>query len=115
MAQRTGSYILNEIGLVDLRWTGLLNTDTGNGMTIQAGFWKATIQVAGTFGAAGAVVLEGSNDGATYSTLKDPQGTAISMTDNTIFRVEGIPQFVRPRVSAGDGTTSLTVSVHATV
>ena len=69
-----------------------------------------SVQVTGTFGSGGTVVLEGSNDGGTtWTTLKDPFGTALSFTAAGLSQVvEGALQ-MRPRITAGDGTTDLNV------
>lgn len=115
MAVRIDSYVIDEIGLVNIKWPGLLNADTGLPVTVTSKFWKLTLQVSGTFGAGGTVLLEGSNDGTNYSTLKDVGGTAISITDTSIARLEGIPQYIRPRVSAGDGTTNLSAFIHGVI
>ena len=62
-----------------------------------------------TFGGATAV-LEGSDDGVTYFTLKDRYGTAVSTTTAARFDVENVPMHIRPRTSGGTGT-ALTVIV----
>lgn len=69
------------------------------------------VQVIGTFGAGGTVLIEGSNAGATWATLNNAQGAAASITAATVKQIVETPRYVRPRVSAGDGTTSLTVSL----
>jgi hypothetical protein len=73
-----------------------------------------SVQVTGTFGAGGTVVLEGSNDGTNYRTLTDPQGNALSFTSAGLEAIQEITRYVRPRVTAGDGTTSLTVTLCVT-
>jgi hypothetical protein len=69
------------------------------------------VHVTGTFSVGGTVVLEGSNDGTNYSTLTDLTGTAISKTSAGVSVVAENPRFIRPHVTAGDGSTSLTVTV----
>lgn len=89
-----------------IAWTGLVNGD--DGAPIQFGaFTDRSIQFGGTFGAGGTIVLEGSNDGVNYHPLTDPQGNAISKTTASIEAISEATRFVRPRVTAGDGTTSL--------
>jgi hypothetical protein len=56
-------------------WSGLLNTDDGDPFE-GAEFADRTAQVFGTFGAAGSVQLEGSNNGTNWNILADPQGNA---------------------------------------
>ena len=93
-------------------WTPLANGDSGTpyGMS---GFADRTVQIGGTFGTGGTVVVEGTNDGTNYATLNDPQGVAISKTSAALVGVAQITKFIRPRVSAGDGTTSITVTLLA--
>lgn len=115
MAIRTGSTVLGADGTLDVSWSGLLNGDSGTPVGLPRDYWKTTIQVVGTFGAGGTVLVEGNNDGVTWSTLKDVNNVAISITDNSIFRLEGIPKQVRARVSAGDGTSNLAVFMHGVI
>jgi hypothetical protein len=89
-----------------LSWAGLLNGDDGTPVEMP-GSADRSIQFVGTFGAGGTIVLEGSNDGVNYVTLTDPQGNAISKTAAGIEAVLELTRFVRPRVTAGDGTTDL--------
>jgi hypothetical protein len=95
-----------------VQWTPLANGDSGApyGMT---GFADRSAQISGTFGTGGTVLIEGSNDGTNYVTLSDPQGVAISKLAAGIFEISQIVKFIRPRVSAGDGTTSLSVTLTA--
>lgn len=75
-----------------------------------AGFSDRSIIVTGTFGAGGTVLWEGSNDGVTYVTLTDPQGNTLSITTAGAKAVTEAVIFARPRITAGDGTTSLSVA-----
>lgn len=115
MAQRSDTYIIDANGGLDVVWAGLLNGDNGAPVTIARDYWKLTAQAVGTFGAAGSVTLQGSNDGVTFSALKDVLGTTIAMTDNTIARLEGMPRYIRAFVTAGDGTTNLSVFLHGVI
>lgn len=74
-------------------------------------FADRSLQITGTFGSGGTIVWEGSNDGTNYVTLTDPQGNAISKTAAAIEAVTEVTQWARPRVTAGDGTTDLDVTV----
>ncbi|GAA0586678.1 hypothetical protein ACFQH5_20250 [Halomonas salifodinae] len=77
-----------------------------------AEWFDRTVQATGTFGSGGTVVWEGSNDGGTtWATLKDRQGNALSFTAAGLGAVDGITELARPRVTAGDGTTDINVSV----
>lgn len=87
-------------------WAGLLNGDDGQPYNGH-GLGDRSVQFVGTFGAGGTIVFEGSNDAATYASLTDPQGNAISKTATGIEQVMEAARQVRPRVTAGDGTTTL--------
>jgi hypothetical protein len=93
-------------------WTPLANGDSGSPYGMP-GWADRSIQAVGVFGVGGTVVAEGSLDGVNYFTLKDPQGVAISKTAAGIFAISQIVKFIRPRISAGDGTTSLTCTLLA--
>jgi hypothetical protein len=93
-------------------WGPLANGDSGDGVTLAV--WQdRTVQVVGTFGAAGSVTLQGSNDGGTtWATLTDPQGAALTFTATGLRQILELPHMIRPAVTAGDGTTALNVYVH---
>jgi hypothetical protein len=88
-------------------WTGLANGDDGTPITMLE-FADRSVQVVGTFGAAGSIRLEWSNDGGTtWVTCTDPQGNDIIKTAAGGESVTEVGRLVRPRVTAGDGTTAL--------
>lgn len=92
-------------------WTPLTTTNT-DGAPVEWLQWAdRCVQVTGTFGTGGTVVLQGSNDGSTWATLNNAQGTAASFTAAGIRQIVELPRYCRPNVTAGDGTTSLTVSL----
>lgn len=102
------------VNLARATWTGLLNGDSG--APVEMGDWAdRTVQIYGTFGAGGSINMEGSCDKATetptYSILTDPQGNAVTKTAAAIEVFEESPLIIRPNVTAGDGTTSLTVKL----
>lgn len=92
-------------------WTPLTTTNAdGNPINFASnGMGGVTFQVTGTWGAGGALVIEGSNDGSTFFTLTDQANAALSLSANGLKTVRDTPMFIRPRVTGGDGTTSLTV------
>ena len=63
-----------------------------------------------SFGSGGTCLIEGTNDGTNWYTLTDPQGVALSITTAGIYQVIQVTLKMRPRVSAGDGTTALVVT-----
>jgi hypothetical protein len=91
-----------------IEWTGLLNGDDGQPVEMP-GSADRCVQFIGTFGAGGTIILEGSNEvtPTTYFPLTDPQANAISKTAAAGEQVLELTRWTRPRVTAGDGTTSL--------
>jgi len=102
------------VNLARVVWTGLLNGDTGGPVQLPE-FPDRTVQVYGTFGAGGSINIEGSCDKTTetptYFILSDPQGNAVTKTAAAAEAIEEAPLLIRPNVTAGDGTTSLTVKL----
>lgn len=95
-------------------WDTLTNGDSGGPLTDKDGavaFADKTIQIKGTWGAGGTAVIEGSNDGVAYFTLNDPQGVALSFDADALASILENPRYLRPRVTAGDGTTDLDVKI----
>lgn len=93
-------------------WSALANTDTGAPLALSQ-FSDRSVQISGTFSVGGTIVLEGSNDGTNYHTLTDPAGSAISFTSAGIKTVTEVVKWVRPRVTAGDGSTLLVATLCA--
>lgn len=95
-----------------IAWTPLTfsGLDSGAPATNISGADRS-IQIEGTFGAGGSVTVEGSNDGTNYETLNDHLGNALTFTTKGIKSVDQICRNIRPRVTAGDGTTSLTATL----
>jgi len=96
------------------QWSGLGNGDIGEALNYPH-FADRSIQVKGTFGEGGTVLLEGSNDrekdSLVWATLNDPQGNALSFTEAKIEQVLESSYLIRPRVTDGDETTDLTVTI----
>jgi hypothetical protein len=93
-------------------WAPLTHSGTDSGSPLEVpGALRCSVQVTGTFGASGTLLIEGSNDGTNYATLADPQGSALSVTSAKIEEVLEAVRYIRPRVSNGDGTTSLTCTL----
>jgi hypothetical protein len=88
-------------------FTPLANGDAGAavGATFSG---DRTVQVTGTFGAAGTCIVEGSLDGTNWFQLHDPANALISFTAAGLKAIMEGPPFIRPRVTGGDGTTALT-------
>jgi hypothetical protein len=91
-------------------WTGLDSDDSGIAIEC-VDYTDRTVTVTGTFGVAGSVTLQGSNDNTNWFALTDPQGNAITKTSAGMELVVEAPVYIRPLVTGGDGTTSLTVTL----
>lgn len=89
-------------------WLALPNGEDGEPIAFGQ-YTDKSVQVSGTFGAGGSLRLEGSNDGVTWAVLTDPQGNDLNLTGPKIEMVTEATAYVRPRVTAGDGTTAITV------
>lgn len=88
-------------------WTGLLLGDEGDALPFSA-YTDRSVQVFGTFGGA-TLRVEGSNDGANWATLTDPQGNDLLITSAKLEMVAEATLMIRPKVVGGDGTTNLSV------
>lgn len=114
MATRTPTQAYSNGENIVYQVTGLLNGD--DSLSIQeAETGDRTVQITGTFGAGGTVIVEGSLDPLQSPTnwfpLKNLSGVAISITGAGLSAVLENVSHLRFRVTAGDGTTSLTGTV----
>lgn len=91
-------------------WPTLANGDDGTPEEFPS-YSDRSVQVVGTFGAGGNCRIEGSLDGVNWSTLNDPQGNPLDITSTKIESIMELVYWIRPRITAGDGTTSLTVTM----
>ena len=95
-------------------WALMTKTTDDVGLPFQnPGQNDRSVQVAGTFGAGGNLRILGSNDGTNYIVLTDPQGNALNFTAAGIETVMELTRYIKPLVTAGDVTTSLTVTLLA--
>jgi hypothetical protein len=99
--------------LVTITWPGLTAGQVGQPFP-RGTFVDRSMQVEGTFGAGGSVVIEGSNDGANFHTLHDPFSNLLSLAASGIPQITEICAFIRPRVVGGDGSTSITCTMTST-
>jgi hypothetical protein len=105
-------------------WGPMANGDTGKPF-VTPNRTDKSVQVRGTFGAGGNARIEGSNDQAydtagataspapTFTTLNDPQGNVLDITAAKMEEILENPNAIRPNITAGDGTTALTVVLLA--
>lgn len=97
-------------GLMTYQWSPVTESDTVSYATIGGvGTLAGSVQVTGTFGSA-TVVLQGSNDGTNWVTLKDTSGTAISLTAAGASEFSTGMAYIRPSISGGS-SQSLTITV----
>lgn len=97
-----------------VEWAGLSYGDVGSDLqSLQ--YTVSSVQVSGTFGEGGSVVLEGSNDGVTFYPLSDNHGSTVHFNKAGLKSVGDVVAYVRPKVIGGDSTTSLTVTLAAKV
>lgn len=111
MAEVAYSFAQPARGLVRFTWANLANGDTG-AWADPGQYGDKSVQVYGTFGTGGNAQIQGSNESGTPSnpqTLNDPQGNPLNVgTAKTEQMLENTGQ-VRPNITAGDGTTDLTI------
>lgn len=111
----TGVWINNRVH--KQTWAAIPNGNQGSALS-NPGLNDKTVQILGTFGAGGTVVIEGSNDGGTtWATLNDSrgEGSALSFTAANIVTILENPERIRPNVTSGDGTTAITVIIVSVV
>lgn len=94
---------------VIVTWAGLQAGDTGAPIAL-APFNDRSVQVEGTFGGA-SVQVQGSINGVDFRSLTDPQGNDLSFVAGKIEAVSELVALIRPLVAAGDGTTTIDVSL----
>lgn len=101
---------------IQITWPALANGDTG---AFQAcpNLRNMTVQVYGTQGVGGAVTMQGSPDGAAVGTLHSSGSDLVIGTLDWAepWPIDENPVYLRPNVTAGDGTTSVTVVVTGTL
>ena len=98
----------NEV--ITATWAALTFAGSDVGAPLRlACYGDKTFQVFGTLGVGGSVVIEGSNDTFNWAPLSNRQGTAMAFTAGGFNTSQDKPVYVRPRITAGDGTTSLTI------
>lgn len=86
-------------------------TGADTGLPIKFAEWAdRSVHMTGTWNGA-TVLWEGSNDGgATYVTMDDINGNAISKTADSLEAIAAVCEMARPRCSAG-AVTAVTINV----
>lgn len=92
-----------------------LDSDDSTTLMSVATYTDKTIHVYGTFGTGGSLTIQGSNkpneDGTTMVTLHKTDLSAMTFTAAGCFTLLENPLWLRAIVTAGDGTTALTVAL----
>ena len=104
-------------GVHEFKWTPLLNGDDGASAGPDSGapsLPDKTLHIEGTAGVGFSISIEGSNDNTNWKVLRDPQGAVLTFTAiNIVEQIQENPLYMRPNVTGGDGTTSITVIIAA--
>lgn len=104
--------VTDDPDVIRITWAALTTTNDVGAPCKFVQHADRTVQVVGTFGAGGTVVWEGTNQNETnYNTLTDQSDNNLSFTATKTEQVCQVPLMSRPRVTAGDGTTDITVIV----
>ena len=93
-------------------WAGMALGDTGKPVGA-SGAGDRTVQVEGTFGVGGTVLIEGTLNMTTWYPLHDPFGSLLSFTAAGMKAILENVIAVRPNVSGGDGSTLITATIIA--
>lgn len=109
VAQAIGAVTSSEgIGQSTVVWSGIANGQSGTFAPSVSGYGKVFVQVTGTFGSGGSIELDGSNDRVNWVKL-----SPTALTSAGFFAALGAaekPKYIRPACTAGDATTSLTIT-----
>jgi hypothetical protein len=121
VATASGISVFRARGVIAHTWV-LTNTATVGRPATLVAYPDKTVQVRGTFGAGGTVVICGSNQSATVAqaslttgALSDSRGEAnpLTVTTANILQVLENPNLIYPKLTVASGSTSLTVTVVA--
>jgi hypothetical protein len=112
MAVKTATFETIGGGCRVITWGGLANGDTGTPVQMPSHPDK-TVQLVGTLSVGGTMTLQGSNDNTNWFTLSDSAGSDIALTALDGVTVMENPLYIRPNITAGDGSTDLTVILVA--
>lgn len=108
MAVRQGNLYEADDGTATAVWIGITEADSGSAV-VMAKYPDKTVQAVGDFTTAGAITMEGSNDGDSWGVLTDNQGNDIVLTDDTPVFIAQNTKYIRPVATAG---TSVDMDVY---
>ena len=95
-----------DAGGIAITWPALANAAAGDAVS-PLPCRGATFEATGTFGSGGSVQIEGSNDGVNFYKLSPAALTAAGVFATGTME---LTKFMRPHVTAGDGTTAIVVA-----
>lgn len=102
MATILTQVLINDGQQWEVVWPAMGNADTGVPATLYQ-YPDKTLTVSGTFGGA-TVTIQGSADGANWTTLNDFLGNPLVYTAAAIALIAQNPNYVRAITSGGTGT-----------
>ena len=115
MATKTPQVTQISLNCIQYSYTAMANGDDGAPISAVnvTDFNDRSVQVSGTFGVGGNLKIEGTNEtgASNYATLNNAQSGALDITAAGVKQVIENTLLLRPRVSAGDGTTNLNVTI----
>lgn len=114
MATVNGKHEYPVKGVAKSTWASLTTTDADGSPLDAPNYPQKTVAVVGTFGAGGELTVEGLLPDNTWVTLKDnlpAGGSPLVFSTAGMMPIAENPLKIRPRVTGGDGTTSLTVTI----
>lgn len=94
-------------------WPDALQSGTFSAQSV-ANLPDKTVTVTGTFGTGGTVTILGSNDDTSTGTfigLTDPQGNTISFTADGVETIMENTRWIKPQITSGTSSTSVTVKI----
>lgn len=97
-------------------WAGLLNGDVGAGHIVADAADILALILSGTLGAGGTVTWQGSLDNVNWFALSSKIGTPAAVAQTALLTpamIQERPIYIRPNVTAGDGTTTLVAQINA--
>lgn len=115
MATKNATFLVNPAGdgsLEVITWP-LLATD--DGAPVQQAQWadrSVQVGVSGDNFGTGTVVIEGSNDGVTWNTLRSPDSVALTFTAPGLKEVLEMTAYIRPRASVAVTNVSVVMAAR---
>lgn len=101
-----------------ITWSPLTFSGLDEGIPIEMpGSADRSVQITGISGVGFSIRIEGSNlpapslSAIDWAPLTDPQGNDLNIATLKIEAISELTRWIRPRITAGDGTTSVTVSL----